>query len=56
MNTPIFTEEQKMLLEVVEYKLSEIKEQDLLYTTMRDLIYSIPNNYELGVAIRQLFT
>jgi len=56
MNNPIFTEEQRMIIEVAEYKLSEIKEQDILYNTMRELIYTIPNNYELGVAIRQLFT
>lgn len=56
MNTPEITTEQKLIVERVEYQLSNIKDQDLLYASLRELLYNIPNNYQLGVVIRQLFS
>lgn len=54
--TPNITPEQQLIIERVEYQLSNIKDQDLLYSSIRELIYKIPNNYDLGAAIRQLFS
>ena len=56
MNNTNITPEQHLIIEKVEYQLSNIKDQDLLYSTIRELLYSIPNNYDLGVTIRQLFS
>jgi len=56
MNTSNITTEQQLIIEKVEYQLSNIKDQDLLYSSIRELIYTIPNNFDLGVAIRQLFS
>lgn len=56
MNNTNITPHQQLIIEKVEYQLSNIKDQDLLYASIRELIYNIPNNYDLGVAIRQLFS
>ena len=56
MNNSYITPEQQLIIEKVEYQLSNIKDQDLLYQTMRELLYSIPNNYDLGVTVRKLFS
>ena len=56
MNNPIITAEQKLIIERVEYQLSNIKDQDLLYSSLRELLYIIPNNNDLGVVIRELFS
>lgn len=56
MNNPNITPEQQLIIEKVEYQLSNIKDQDLLYASIRELLYNIPNNYDLGVTIRKLFS
>jgi hypothetical protein len=56
MSNANITPEQQLIIEKVEYQLSEIKDQDLLYSSIREILYSIPNNYDLGVVIRQLFS
>lgn len=56
MNQAIITPGQQLIIEKVEYQLSNIKDQDLLYQSIRDLLHNIPNNYDLGVVIRQLFS
>jgi hypothetical protein len=56
MNNPTITAEQKLIIERVEYQLSNIKDQDLLYSSIRDLLYNIPNNNDLGAVIRELFS
>jgi hypothetical protein len=56
MNNTIITPQQQLIIEKVEYQLSNIKDQDLLYSSIRELLYNIPNNYDLGVVIRQLFS
>ena len=56
MNNTNITPEQKLIIEKVEYQLSNVKDQELLYRSIRDLLYNIPNNYDLGVVIRQLFS
>jgi phage pi2 protein 07 len=56
MNNTNITPEQQMIIEKVEYQLSNIKDQDFLYSSIRDLLYNIPNNYDLGVTIRKLFS
>jgi len=48
--------EKKELLDKVEYQLSLIKDQDRLYTTFKYLLYELPNDPELGRAVRSLFT
>lgn len=52
----MLTTEQEIKIDKIEYDLSNIKDQDLLYQTMRELLYTIPNNYDLGVIIRRLFS
>lgn len=49
-------QEKKELLDKVEYELALIKDQDQLYTTFKYLLNSMPNDMELGHAIRLLFT
>ena len=56
MNNTNITPEQQLIVERVEYQLSNIKDQDLLYASIRELLYNIPNNYQLGVVIRKLFS
>jgi hypothetical protein len=56
MNNTNITPEQQLIIEKVEYQLSNIKDQDLLYSSIRELLCKIPNNYDLGVAIRRLFS
>jgi len=56
MNVPIITEDQQKIIDRVEFQLSEIKDQDLLYSSLRDLLYAIPNNYDLGAVVRSLFS
>lgn len=48
--------EKKDLLEDIEYELTYIKDQDILYQVFRRLAHNIPNDSELGQAIRLLFT
>jgi hypothetical protein len=47
--------EKKDLLETIEYELTYIKDQDVLYKIFRSLAHNIPNDAELGQAIRLLF-
>ena len=49
-------QEKKELLDKVEYQLALIKDQDTLYKTFKYLLNSIPNDKELGQAVRSLFT
>lgn len=49
-------QEKKELLDKVEYQLALIKDQDQIYTTFRHLVYELPNDMELGQAVRSLFT
>jgi hypothetical protein len=56
MNNSYITPQQQMIIEKVDYQLSNIKDQDLLYESIRELLYNIPNNYDLGVVIRKLFS
>jgi hypothetical protein len=49
-------QKKKDLLDEIEYELVSIKDQDILYQVFRKLAHSIPNDYELGEAIRILFT
>lgn len=56
MNQPNLTNEQQNIVEKVEFDISNIKDQDLLYSCIRELLYNIPNNYELGVVIRKMFS
>jgi hypothetical protein len=56
MNNSYITPQQQLIIEKIEYQLSNIKDQDLLYESIRELLYNIPNNFDLGVAIRQLFS
>lgn len=52
----MLTPEQELKIDKVEYDLSNIKDQELLYQTMRELLHTIPNNYDLGVVVRRLFS
>lgn len=56
MNNTYITPQQQLIIEKVEYQLSTIKDQDVLYASIRELLYNIPNNYDLGVVVRQLFS
>jgi len=47
--------EKKDLLETIEYELTYIKDQDILYQIFRKLTHNISNDAELGQAIRLLF-
>jgi len=49
-------QEKKELLDKVEYQLALIKDQDQLYTTFKYLLYELPNDSDLGKAVRLLFT
>ena len=49
-------QEKKDILDKVEYQLALIKNQDLLYSTFKYLLSSMPNDMELGQAVRLLFT
>ena len=44
------------VVEEVEFRLSEIRDQDLLYAAMRELVLKIPNDTELAEAVRILFS
>ena len=48
--------EKKDLLEDIEYELTYIKDQDILYQVFRQLIHNISNDAELGETVRLLFT
>lgn len=56
MNEAKLTQEQQNVVDKMEFNLSLIKEQDLLYNTFRTLLKEIPNNYDLGQTIRKLFS
>lgn len=44
------------VVQEVEFLLSEIRDQDLLYAAMRKLVLQIPNDTELAESIRILFS
>lgn len=48
--------EKKDLLANIEYELTYIKDQDILYQVFRRLTHNISNDAELGQAVRLLFT
>lgn len=56
MNNPELTPEQQKAVDRFEFSLTLLKEQDLLYSTFRTLIKQLPNDYELGVTVRKLFS
>lgn len=56
MNQVNLTSEQQNIVDKVEFDLSNVKDQDLMYSAIRELLYNIPNNYELGTVIRKLFS
>lgn len=48
--------EKQDLVDRIEFQLSNIKDQDLLYSTFKELASNFPNDSELGYIIRDLFT
>lgn len=52
----MISKEMQEILDKVENQLALIKNQDLLYDTLKYLSNSIPNDMELGKTIRILFT
>ena len=48
--------EKQDLIDKIEFQLSNIKDQDLLYSTIKELLSNFPNDSELGYIIRNLFT
>jgi hypothetical protein len=48
--------EKQDLIQRIEFQLSNIKDQDLLYSTIKELMFNFPNDSELGSTIRNLFT
>jgi hypothetical protein len=44
------------VVQEVEFRLSEIRDQDLLYAAMRELVLKVPNDTELAEAVRILFS
>lgn len=56
MNNPNLTADQQETVDKFEFAMAQIKEQDLLYSSFRKLLKELPNNYELGAAIRKLFS
>ena len=54
MNNPQLTQEQREIINQVEFDLSNVKDQDLLYNSLRNLVNSIPNDYDLGFVIRKM--
>jgi hypothetical protein len=56
MNNPQFTPELQDKIDKLEFYLADVKDQDLLYSSFRDFIRDMPNNYELGTVIRRLFS
>jgi hypothetical protein len=48
--------EKKEILDIAEFDLSSIKEQDKLYSIFIGLVKDFPNDSELGEAVRLLFT
>jgi hypothetical protein len=48
--------EKQDLVDRIEFQLSNIKDQDLLYSTFKELLFIFPNDSELGITIRNLFT
>lgn len=48
--------EKQDLIERIEFQLSNIKDQELLYSTFKELIFNFPNDSELGFIFRNLFT
>jgi hypothetical protein len=48
--------EKQDLIDKIEFKLSNIKDQDLLYSIFKELISNVPNDSELGYIVRNLFT
>ena len=48
--------EKQDLIDKIEFQLSNIKDQDLLYSTIKELLFNFPNDSELGHIIRNIFT
>ena len=48
--------EKQDLIDKIEFQLSNIKDQDLLYSIFKELVSNFPNDSELGYVIRDLFT
>ena len=55
MNNPQLTQEQRETIDLVEFDLSNVKDQELLYNSLKKLVSSIPNNYDLGSVVREMF-
>lgn len=49
-------QEKQNLIDRIQFQLSNVKDQDLLYSTFKELIFIFPNDSELGSTIRNLFT
>jgi len=47
--------EKQDLIDKIEFQLSNIKDQDLLYSIFKELVSNVPNDSELGYIIRNLF-
>jgi hypothetical protein len=56
MNNAQLSAEVQDKVDQFEFRLSTIKDQDTLYDSFRELIKDIPNNYDLGTVVRQLFS
>lgn len=48
--------EKQDLVDRIEFQLSNIKDQDTLYSAIKELLFNFPNDSELGYIIRDLFT
>jgi hypothetical protein len=48
--------EKEDLMDKIEFQLSNIKDQDLLYSIFKELVSNAPNDSELGYIVRNLFT
>lgn len=48
--------EKQDVLDRLEFQLSNIKDQDLLHSIVKELIFNFPNDSELGSIVRNLFT
>ena len=48
--------EKQDLVDKVKFQLSNIKDEDLLYSSIKELMFNFPNDSELGSIIRNLFT
>jgi len=52
----MLSKEKQEIVDHAEYQLSLLRDRDGLYQTFRQLVKDIPNDQELGEAVRLLFT